>query len=471
MRGFAQQYKRVQKMAATPIRKINKINLGIAIALSLVCFCVYAWGVFQYSDLQEANNKYIACEKAADQMQEGSDYLTAQARTAAATGKVEYVRAYYEEVNTTKRRDAAAQTFKEYFGDSAAFALLESSLEKSNELMSTEAYAMRLKLEAAGVGESEWPSEIKDVKLSAADKALSKSAKSDRAVDLLYNDSYENARSLIASYVTRATGTLVFQSQSAQESAAVVFKGVYLALIVAIVGFVVLTIATALMMRDLIVLPLESHSKAVEKGELFEICGAGELRHLASVYNKIFQENEERQMLIRHQAEHDALTDLLNRGSYDRLLGLYEKEGAQFALILCDVDTFKQVNDEYGHEVGDQILKRVAGMLKVTFRAVDHVCRIGGDEFAVIMVEMTSDLRYTIEEKIAVLNDQLIKPTESLPGVSLSVGVAFADRENPGAGIYQDADRALYRTKENGRCGVSFYGDGDLPVEQATNRC
>ncbi len=464
MRGFAQQYKRVQRMAATPIRKVNKINLSIAIALSLVCLCMYAWGVLQYSDLQEANSKYVACEKAADQMQEGSDYLTAQARTAAATGKIEYVRAYYEEVNTTKRREAAVQTFRDCFDNSATLALLESSLEESNELMFIEAYAMRLKLEAAGVSESKWPAEIKSVKLSAADKALSKSAKSDRAVELLYDDSYENARSLIASHITRATGTLVSQSQSAQESAAAVFKGAYLALIIAIVGFVILTIATALMMRDLIVRPLESHSRAVEKGELFEICGAGELRHLASVYNKIFQENEERQMLIRHQAEHDALTDLLNRGSYDRLLSLYEKEGAQFALILCDVDTFKQVNDVYGHEVGDQILKRVASMLKVTFRTIDHVCRIGGDEFAVIMVEMTSDLRYTIEEKIAVLNSQLLQPTESLPGVSLSVGVAFADRENPGAGVYQDADKALYCTKENGRCGVSFYGDGDLPA-------
>lgn len=465
MRGFAQQYKRIQKMAATPIRKVNKINLGIAIALSLLCVCMYLWGIFQYSDLQEANKKYVACEQAADQMQEASDYLTAQSRTAAATGKVEYVQAYYEEVNTAKRRDAAVQTFKEYFDNSATLSLLESSLKESNELMVTEAYAMRLRFEASDVKKSEWPAEIRDVKLSTADKALSKSAKSARAVKLLYSDSYENARSLIASHVTRATSTLVSQSQSAQESAEAVFKGVYLALIVAIVGFVILTFATALMMRDLIVRPLASHSEAVEKGEPFEICGASELRHLASVYNRIFQENEERQMLIRHQAEHDALTDLLNHGSYDRLLGLYEKKGAHFALILCDVDTFKQVNDTYGHEVGDQILKRVASMLKATFRTIDHVCRIGGDEFAVIMVEMTSDLSYTIEEKIAALNNQLLQPTESLPGVSLSVGVAFSDRENPGAGIYQDADKALYRTKENGRCGVNFYGDGEQSAQ------
>ena len=68
--------------------------------------------------------------------------------------------------------------------------------------------------------------------------------------------------------------------------------------------------------------------------------------------------------------------------------------------IIIDVDTFKSVNDTYGHAMGDTILQKVATLLKRTFRSIDYVCRIGGDEFAIIMVEMTSDLKYTIEEKI-----------------------------------------------------------------------
>ena len=84
--------------------------------------------------------------------------------------------------------------------------------------------------------------------------------------------------------------------------------------------------------------------------------------------------------------------------------------------------------------------------------------RIGGDEFAIIMVNMTSDLAYTVTEKISEVNRNLSAPeTDEIPPVSLSVGVAFTDRENPGESLFKDADAALYYTKENGRSGCHFY--------------
>lgn len=66
--------------------------------------------------------------------------------------------------------------------------------------------------------------------------------------------------------------------------------------------------------------------------------------------------------------------------------------------------------------VGDEILKKVTGLLKKAFRSIDHVCRIGGDEFAIIMVEMTSDLKYTIEKKIKAVNEELGTENENIPG-------------------------------------------------------
>lgn len=75
------------------------------------------------------------------------------------------------------------------------------------------------------------------------------------------------------------------------------------------------------------------------------------------------------------------------------------------------------------------------------------------------MVVMTSDLRYTIEEKTSAINEQLARPEDGMPKVSLSVGVAFADRPNPGENLFKDADQALYYTKEHGRNGCTFYGD------------
>ena len=107
------------------------------------------------------------------------------------------------------------------------------------------------------------------------------------------------------------------------------------------------------------------------------------------------------------------------------------------------MDVFKEVNDTFGHGIGDQILRKVASVLKKQFRNIDYVCRIGGDEFAVIMVNSASD--------------ELSNPTDILPAVSLSVGVAFSDRKNPKGSISNDADAALYYIKEHGRHNCGFY--------------
>ena len=121
------------------------------------------------------------------------------------------------------------------------------------------------------------------------------------------------------------------------------------------------------------------------------------------------------------------------------------------------MDKFKPVNDTYGHDVGDQLLKAVADRLRVCVRSSDFAFRIGGDEFAVIMVNVGRELSHTVSDKIELINDALSNPTDGLPAVSLSVGVAFTDRENPGESIFKDADQALYRVKQNGKHDCGFY--------------
>ncbi len=169
---------------------------------------------------------------------------------------------------------------------------------------------------------------------------------------------------------------------------------------------------------------------------------------------------------LKEQAEHDPMTGVLNRRGFEQILKSMEKEKKDFALILVDVDDFKSVNDTYGHEVGDAILKRVSKLLAEGFRSIDHVCRIGGDEFAVIMQDVTGDLGYTIEDKIGKINQQLATQEENLPAVSLSAGAAFMDRENPGESMFKDADLALYYVKEHGRNGCHIYSAEDAMMDE-----
>ena len=187
--------------------------------------------------------------------------------------------------------------------------------------------------------------------------------------------------------------------------------------------------------------------------------GAAELQNLANTYNRVYLENQETQKLICHQAEHDALTEALNRGSYEKLLHIYETGDALFALILIDVDIFKSVNDIYGHAVGDAILQKVTGSLKKAFRSIDYVCRIGGDEFMVLIRNINNGS--IAENRVKKLIDEVRSleiPEMDGNGITISVGLAFSPEHGTTfMELYRHADTALYQVKQGGRNGFSVY--------------
>ena len=127
------------------------------------------------------------------------------------------------------------------------------------------------------------------------------------------------------------------------------------------------------------------------------------------------------------------------------------------ALIMVDVDGFKQINDTYGHDAGDRVLKKVAEILKQSFRSVDIICRYGGDEFIVVMTRVNSSMQQLVINKMNRAIEILMNPQDDLPPVSLSVGVAFADRKDPQSSIFKDADTALYQAKEAGKSAIVVF--------------
>ena len=449
--------KRVSMSKKIKIQKVSSWSTGITILVAIVFVCISILGEKEFAIVRDTTEQYITCERAAKQLQDGSDYLTEQVRMYAMTGKRKYMDLYFMEADVTRHRDKALDDLKEYFDGTDTFASLQKALNYSKELMDTEYYSMRLISEAMGIEESALPQEIQETKLSTKDEKLTAEQKQEKAQEMVSDNKYQSVRTEITNDVTKCMNNLIKLTRDKQGRATTIFSDMYLKQEIGIVILVAMLLAICLMMRHLIVKPLLRYNESVKRGEIFPVIGASELQTLARTYNKVYEENQETQKIIRHQAEHDALTQLLNRGSFEKVLNVYEKGASQFALILIDVDIFKSVNDTYGHAVGDAILKKVATLLKTTFRSIDYPCRIGGDEFALVMVEMTSDLKYTITEKITYMNEVLSNPDDGLPSVSLSVGVAFADRENPGESIFKDADKALYYVKEHGRHGCSFY--------------
>jgi diguanylate cyclase (GGDEF)-like protein len=167
---------------------------------------------------------------------------------------------------------------------------------------------------------------------------------------------------------------------------------------------------------------------------------------------------------LERRAQSDSLTKLLNhRAFHERLRGeLVHRRGSgdTTALLLLDIDDFKRVNDVHGHAAGDMVLTTIAGILRSTIRAEDHACRIGGEEFAVIIPSGNESAATALARRIAdeVANAE-IDPVGTL---TVSIGVAEAPRHATGAReLAQCADTALLTAKAAGKNRVVAF-DGPL---------
>lgn len=166
---------------------------------------------------------------------------------------------------------------------------------------------------------------------------------------------------------------------------------------------------------------------------------------------------DERTDQLRHQALHDALTDLPNRALIiDRLgqmLAQGRRQPTSVAVLFIDLDDFKDINDTLGHRAGDELLVTVAERLRGAMREGDSVGRLGGDEFVVLTMATSADAdAATVSERVlGVLAKPVTLAGSELPvEVSASIGFAEGDRETPEA-LLQDADIALYQAKAKGK--------------------
>jgi diguanylate cyclase (GGDEF)-like protein len=163
--------------------------------------------------------------------------------------------------------------------------------------------------------------------------------------------------------------------------------------------------------------------------------------------------------LLRHHyaqmhqmAYTDALTGLINRrGMQQRLESELERArryNRPFALILADIDHFKKVNDTYGHSVGDQVLREVAGRLAQNLRDSDSLARWGGEEFLILAPETNLHQAHLLAQRLREAISE--RPISGLV-ITLSLGVACYRQGDSVAGLLSRADEAMYQAKANGR--------------------
>ena len=219
---------------------------------------------------------------------------------------------------------------------------------------------------------------------------------------------------------------------------------------------------------------IESEVKGLEMGARDYIRKPFKADILLKRIQMVVQSEETRRVLER-DADADPLTGLLNRRATVREIDSYlQGKKAHGVFLMMDIDHFKQVNDTYGHKMGDRVIMRVSEVLKSFVRSYDTLGRIGGDEFVIFykdydnvehLFERCSRINMRLEH---VLNDMLGEDAEV--SLSMSIGAARAPGDGADfASLYYNADKALYYVKQNGRHGFSIFSRGCESLKKTQN--
>lgn len=200
--------------------------------------------------------------------------------------------------------------------------------------------------------------------------------------------------------------------------------------------------------------------QVLEKGDIIKM-GAMALKYLPKgdperlTYDK-----------LQHEANTDGLTSCFNKSYFNKKLDLEVKKskvtGTPLSLIVFDLDHFKKLNDNYGHDAGDYVLKELAEVIRTNgIRETDIFARYGGEEFVVLLPKTNIKQSYEIAERLrkAVEMHDFIYDDNKLP-VTASIGVSdYRQGVNSGTDLFKRADSAVYKSKEGGRNQVNFYRD------------
>jgi diguanylate cyclase (GGDEF)-like protein len=173
---------------------------------------------------------------------------------------------------------------------------------------------------------------------------------------------------------------------------------------------------------------------------------------------------EQRCQKLHEKATKDPLTQVANRAEFDRVhemfVAAHQQQGVPCSLLMCDLDHFKQVNDRYGHQAGDDAIKSLAGILRNSCRPGDLVARYGGEEFVVLCADCNNASGARRAEQIRKSLAQLAQPKMNGRSVTVSFGVTEIQPGDTPETMLRRADRALLVAKANGRNTVAQLGGG-----------
>ena len=377
---------RTNKRKGVSISFITIISFVITILLSLVLVSSLYMVSTRYVEVRSSMDDYITWKAAASNVKTASDYLTEQARSFAVTEEDEYLKNYFDEANITKRREKALATIGEKLSDTSAYSSLESAINESMDLMIIEYHSMQLVLAAKEVGVPQYAEVLNNYPLSSEDKALTASEKREKAVDLVFNDTYAHAKNRINTGVTNSIISLdAIMEEEVRNSSKALEHTILLQQII-IVLLVFFLAAICVLVYIFIVLPVRKMVNGLLVGRPLEDKGPREYRYLAEAYNQTREANIADEEKLLYQAEHDLLTDLFNRAGYDHIYKRMDLDSTAYLLI--DIDNFKGILPKITGYAGEEFFIRFIVKQRENKPYINKGTELGFSEIPIDMKQM-----------------------------------------------------------------------------------
>lgn len=446
--------------------KLTRLNV-IMILAGIVITVFLVLSMYQTSDhfgqIVHITSSYLGDQQTAGMLKDIAGGMSEQAEAFLHTSAPENAFAYAGQMDAILEQMRKNQTLTEDGINPETDENMLRAVEAWQAQREMELRAMRLHAETLNLPPQALPPALQTVELTEEETALSPEEKSARAQEILHSEGYRALRTAVNTGVDDNHRLASERGQIRAAKTAGEVQGIIGRQKILVYVFVFIAVLALFLNWFLMLRPIGKSVENLDHREKIPVKGAYEMRRMAQVYNDVLQDNETKEEQLSYTASHDALTGVYNRAAFEKFFEACGNDAIGIAVI--DVDHFKNYNDEHGHDIGDRVLDAVARRIITNFREPDHVSRIGGDEFCVIIPGVGQKDAPVIEEKIVRINQELKEREGELPPITISAGIAFWNRPNPMGTLLKDADRALLEIKKTRETHCRVYGESIESIE------
>ncbi|MBO7663942.1 MAG: GGDEF domain-containing protein [Clostridia bacterium] len=433
------------------------ITIGLILGIELIYSTYQTQNAFD--SVFSITDNYLSSQSTTGMLDSLSAGMLKEVRGFIEDGDPGHVFAYEGQRSALNAQLAATQELRTRNQKIEANQHLENALSSFWEMDQAEIYAMRLKADTLRVPLAAYPDFLQSVVLSEEDQALSPEAKIEKASALITSERFQESKAHMDSEIDINHRLISDGSRAEADHHQKLVQEVVTRQKILIFFVILIAFLALIANRMLMIHPIQRAIHFLDTKEKLPVQGSYEIRRLANAYNMLLTDNENKQQALSYTATHDALTGVLNRSAFETAYQDCRKD-EHSGLMIVDIDHFKTFNDQYGHDLGDKVLIRVARTIQKHFRKDDMLCRIGGDEFVILFCNTDRTQARVFTEKIDKVNKELSQGIEDIPPISLSAGLAFRHQITAnGPDLFKCADIALLNMKEHGRAACAVYQD------------